>query len=266
VESPKPPWYRRFEVVVLAVNLVVAAALVAAMVALWPRAAAQRPGAPATTAGVVGRQAGQLLPKDPEPAAILPTSTKTHLEPGVLWQRRGSAGSGGGRFVAPGRWRVVWSFNCQSFARYGGGNFKLYGAGAFAGVSVQRVGVRGRGVLRVSGGGRGRLTIESVCDRWTVTAVAPKTCCRASGQLAMPHLQSLGVGSTGERRLERQAVILTTAAASWPRDAAIATFWSAPRSGRPRPAVRSRGHPGRAALGAGKRTRPRCGRRRSGGG
>jgi hypothetical protein len=27
--------------------------------------------------------------------------------------------------------------------------------------------------LRVSGGGRGRLIIESVCDRWMVKAVAP---------------------------------------------------------------------------------------------
>jgi hypothetical protein len=79
----------------------------------------------------------------------------------------------GGRFAAPGRWRVFWSFNCRSFAKYGGGNFKLSGAGAFAEVSVQRVGVRERGVLRVSGGGRGRLIIESVCDRWTVKAVAP---------------------------------------------------------------------------------------------
>jgi hypothetical protein len=171
VELPKPPWYRRFGVVFLAANLVVAAVLVAAVVALWPRAA-QRPGAPATTAGV-GRQAGQLLSEGPEPATILPTSTRAHLAPGVLWQRRGSTGSVVGRFVAPGRWRVVWSFNCQSFATYGGGNFKLSGAGAFAGVSVQRFGVRGRGVLPVSGGGRGRLTIESVCDRWTVKAVAP---------------------------------------------------------------------------------------------
>jgi hypothetical protein len=172
VEVPKPPWYRRFGVVFVAVNLVVAAVLVAALVALWPRAAAQRPSAPATTAGV-GPQAGQLLPEGPEPAAILPTSTRARLEPGVLWQRRGSAGTAGGRFAAPGRWRVVWSFSCRSFARYGGGNFKLSGAGAFAGVSVQRVGVRGRGVLPVTGGGRGRLTIESVCDRWTVKAVAP---------------------------------------------------------------------------------------------
>jgi hypothetical protein len=171
VELPKPPWYRRFGVVFLAANLVVAAVLVAAVVALWPRAA-QRPGAPATTAGV-GPQAGQLLPEGPEPATVLPTSTRAHLAPGVLWQRRGSTGSVVGRFVAPGRWRVVWSFNCQSFAKYGGGNFKLSGAGAFAGVSVQRFGVRGRGVLPVGGGGRGRLTIESVCDRWTVKAVAP---------------------------------------------------------------------------------------------
>ena len=172
MELPKPPWHRRFGIIFVAANLVVAAVLVAAVVALWPRAAGQRPGTPATT-GRVGRQAGQLLPDGPEPATILPTSTRARLAPGVLWQQRGSAGSVGGRFEAPDRWRVVWSFNCQSFAKYGGGNFKLSGAGAFAEVSVQRFGVRGRGVLQVTGGGRGRLTIESVCDRWTVKAVAP---------------------------------------------------------------------------------------------
>jgi hypothetical protein len=170
VELPKPPWYRRFGVVFLAANLVVAAVLVVAVVALWPRAA-QRPVAPATTAGV-GPQGEQVVPEGPEPATILTTSTRARLEPGVLWQKRGSAGSVGGRFDAPGRWRVVWSFNCQSFAKYGGGNFKLSGAGDFAEVSVQRFGVRGRGVLQVTGGGRGRLTIESVCDRWMVKAVA----------------------------------------------------------------------------------------------
>lgn len=171
MEVPKPPWYRRFGVVVLAANLVVAAVLVAAVVALWPQPA-QRPVAPATTAGV-GRQAEQVVPQGPEPATILTASTRARLEAGVLWQKRGGVGSVGGRFDAPGRWRVVWSFNCQSFAKYGGGNFKLSGAGDFAEVSVQRFGVRGRGVLPVTGGGRGRLTIESVCDRWTVKAVAP---------------------------------------------------------------------------------------------
>ena len=171
VELPKPPWYRRFGVVFVAAYLVVAAVLVAAVVALWPPAA-QRPQGPATTAGV-GHQAEQVVPQGPEPATILTTSTRAHLEPGVLWQQRGGAGSVGGRFEAPGRWRLVWSFNCRSFAKYGGGNFKLSGAGAFAEVSVQRFGVRGHGVLPVIGGGRGRLTVESVCDQWRVQAVAP---------------------------------------------------------------------------------------------
>ena len=171
VELPKPPWYRRFGVVFLAANLVVGAVLVAAVVALWPQPA-QRPVAPATTAGL-RPHAEPVVPDGPEPATILPTSTGVRLASGVLWQQRGSVGSVVGRFAAPGRWRVVWSFDCQSFAKYGGGNFKLYGAGAFAEVSVQRFGVRGRGVLPVSGGGRGRLTIESVCDRWTVKAVTP---------------------------------------------------------------------------------------------
>jgi hypothetical protein len=92
----------------------------------------------------------------------------------VLWQGRGSDAAVGERFQAPGRWRVVWSFDCRNFAAYGGGNFKLSGAGsgAFDKVAVQRFGVRGRGSLLVTSGGRGRLIIESVCDRWMVKAVA----------------------------------------------------------------------------------------------
>jgi hypothetical protein len=83
----------------LAANLVGAAVLVAAVVALWPRAA-PRPVAPATTAGV-GPQADQVVSGGPEPAAVLPTSTRARPAPGVLWQQGGSAGSVGGRFAAP---------------------------------------------------------------------------------------------------------------------------------------------------------------------
>jgi hypothetical protein len=80
----------------------------------------------------------------------------------------------GERFQAPARWRIVWSFDCQNFANHGGGNFKLSGAGAgaFNKVAVQRFGIRGRGSLLVTEGGRGRLIVESVCDRWMVKAVA----------------------------------------------------------------------------------------------
>jgi hypothetical protein len=170
VQLPKPPWYRRFGVLFLAANLLVAAVLVAAVVALWPPAA-QRPGEPATTA-VIGSQPAQVGSEDAAPAIVLSSSTTAHPEPGVLWQRRGRDAAVGELFAAPRRWRVVWSFDCRNFAAYGGGNFKLSGAGAFNKVAVQRFGVRGRGSLRVTGGGRGRLIIESVCDRWTVKALA----------------------------------------------------------------------------------------------
>jgi hypothetical protein len=62
--------------------------------------------------------------------------------------------------------------NCRSFAKYGGGNVKLSGAGAFAGVSVQRVG-SGDGASWGHWWRPGRLTVESVCDRWMVKAVLP---------------------------------------------------------------------------------------------
>jgi hypothetical protein len=167
VELPKPPWYRRFGVVFLAANLVVAAVLVAAVVALWPPAA-QRPGDPATTAGA----APQAVPHTTDPDTMLASSTTARLDAGVLWQRRGSDAEVGELFAAPGRWRISWSFDCRSFAEHGGGNFKLAGAGDFKAVGVQRFGVRGSGKLLVAGGGRGRLIIESVCERWVVRAVA----------------------------------------------------------------------------------------------
>jgi hypothetical protein len=169
VELPKPPWYRRFGVLFLAANLLVAAMLVAAVIALWPPAA-QPPGEPATMAAGAPH-VGQVIPAGTEPATSLASSTTARREPDVLWQRRGRDAEVGELFEAPGRWRIRWSFDCQNFADHGGGNFKLSGAGAFEEVSVQRFGVRGHGSVLVTGGGRGRLIIESVCDRWMVKAV-----------------------------------------------------------------------------------------------
>ena len=99
MELPKPPWYRRFWVLFVAANLVVAAVLVA-VVALCSRAA-QPPGNPATTADA-GPQADQVVPQGTEPATILPSSTAAHLESGVLWQQRGSDAEVGELFQAPG--------------------------------------------------------------------------------------------------------------------------------------------------------------------
>jgi hypothetical protein len=82
-------------------------------------------------------------------------------------RRRGRRAVPGARSLAD-----CLSFDCQNFANHGGGNFKLSGAGAFNKVAVQRFGIRGRGSLLVTEGGRGRLIVESVCDRWMVKAVA----------------------------------------------------------------------------------------------
>ena len=167
MEVPKPPWYRRFWSLVFAAYGVFGLALVVALVALWPQDA-QRPVDPAAA---VGSRAEQIRSEAIEAETTLPTSTTTRLEPGVLWQRRGSDGYASGLFSAPDRWQISWSFDCQNFAAHGGGNFKLSGNGDFEEVSIQRVGVRGSGRLQITGGGRGRLTVESVCDRWAVKAV-----------------------------------------------------------------------------------------------
>jgi hypothetical protein len=150
VELPKPPWYRRFWVVVLAVNLAFAAALVAAVVALWPQAA-PRLLHPATTAAV-GPQVQRVVPDGSGSGMTLPASTMARLESAVLWQQWGRDLDVGGLFRAPGRWRVLWSFSCRNFGEHGGGNFKLSGAGDFEDVSVQRFGVRGSGTLPVAAG------------------------------------------------------------------------------------------------------------------
>jgi hypothetical protein len=164
VDLPKPPLSRQawFGVLAVAVVLAVAAAVVAAQLRQpsgGPRGAAA--GAPPTTGG----DWTQSTPPPDKGSSTAPT--------GVLWAASGSDTETGRLFSAPSAWRIVWQFDCRSFAKYGGGNFKLSGDGDFARVSVQEFAVKQGGTKRVSGGGRGRLIVESVCDHWSVRAVAP---------------------------------------------------------------------------------------------
>ena len=55
VELPKPPWYRRFGVIFLAANLVVAAVLVAAVAASGPAARRSSDDSRCGTPGRPGR-------------------------------------------------------------------------------------------------------------------------------------------------------------------------------------------------------------------
>jgi hypothetical protein len=168
-EQPfKPSQYRRMWLRILAVAVV--AVGVAGAVLGWQLG--QPPASPTPAATVSSALSARDQTAATPPPTVSPSLTTAKPERGVLWQQTGSEPVARGWFSAPGRWRIVWSFDCQNFAAYGGGNFKLSGGGAFEQVSVQRFAVRAKGTELVTGGGRGNLVIESVCTRWTVKAIA----------------------------------------------------------------------------------------------
>jgi hypothetical protein len=171
LELPKPPWYRRVWMLNLAVAVVLVVVLVAATVVLGSR---DEPAAGPTTVSrfVATTVAADAAPPPTPRGTATPRSTAKPAM-GVLWQKTGSDVHHGTPFEAPGVWHLLWSFDCRSFKRYGGGNFKIYGEGAFDAISVQEFAVKGTGSRKVTHRGSGRLVVESVCDRWTVKAVAP---------------------------------------------------------------------------------------------
>ena len=171
LELPKPPWYRRVWMLNLAIAVVAVAVLVAATVALGSRS--DRQANPRMVTGVAAATTQPHQAEPTQPPTTLSRRTTTTAKLGVLREKSGSDGNYGGLFEVPAGWRLDWSFSCPSFARYGGGNFKISGEGKLDEVSVQRFAVEGSGSVRVAGGGRGRLVIETVCDRWTVKATAP---------------------------------------------------------------------------------------------
>ena len=169
LEQPRSPWYRRVLVLDLAIAAVVVGVVVAAAV-VWSRS--ERTVSPATVTGVTVDPAEPGSTGATLSATTGPQATAARPQPGVLWQKTGSGVHTGTPFVAPRNWRIIWSFDCQSFAGYGGGNFKISSAGAFN-VGVQHTAVKKSGTYRVTAGGLGHLVVESVCERWTVKAVAP---------------------------------------------------------------------------------------------
>lgn len=162
LELPKPPWYQRIWVwgCILAVMLVlVTAGAVAGLRQLQPAAGPTTITAPRPTS------------TEPDVNEVTRPAT-SRPRTGVLWQKTGGDIHYGTPFRAPARWRIVWSFNCQNFADHGGGNFKITGEGDFGAVSVEEFDVRASGTEQMTGPGRGRLVVSSVCDRWTVKAIA----------------------------------------------------------------------------------------------
>jgi hypothetical protein len=171
LELPKPPWYRRVWMLNLAIAVVVVAVLVGATVALGSRIDRQA-NPPIVTGAAVTTQAARVEPAQP-PTTLAPRTTDKAKSGVPREVSGGGEGPYDGLFEVPSGWSLAWSFDCPSFASYGGGNFKISGEGKLDDISVQRFAVKGSGSERVAVGGRGRLIIETVCDRWTVKATAP---------------------------------------------------------------------------------------------
>jgi hypothetical protein len=165
MELPNPPWYRRWSAILAGV---IGLAAVVALVGLLG------------LRGIDG--------DDPEPtAANLPTTTvtsttaapptsteqsRTTVDPDVLWADTGSDNGKSPGFRAPSAWHIEWTFDCSNFKAHGFGNFKITGDGAFEDIQIQKVDVAASGSETYHLAGYGHLVVESVCDRWTVTAVA----------------------------------------------------------------------------------------------
>jgi hypothetical protein len=156
MDLPNPPFYRRWSF------------LLAGVIGL------------AAITALVGWRG--LQQADPPPTTVVPATTVTSLPPTTappsiestskprpfLWKEDGSDSARSPGFRAPDAWRIEWSFDCSNFKRYGGGNFKILGDGAFDDVDIQAFDVRGSGRQRFTHGGFGHLQVSSVCKRWSV--------------------------------------------------------------------------------------------------
>jgi|SRR5829696_3977850 len=164
MELPNPPWYRRWSVILAGV-IVLSAGVAAAGLRGLNEADNPEPAvttlAPTTTATST--------------TVAAPTTTRqpqSTLAPDVLWTRTTSDNAKSRAFRAPSAWHIEWSFDCSNFKKYGGGNFKITGDGDFEDIQIQLVDDESSGSQTFNQGGLGHLLVESVCRRWTVTAVA----------------------------------------------------------------------------------------------
>jgi hypothetical protein len=164
MELPNSPFYRRWSVILAGV---IGLAAVTAMLG-WR--GLQEVATPATTI-VTGAPSTTV----PGPATTLapPTSYGPTSKPDeVLWHKQGKDVASSPGFRAPDRWRIQWAFDCTNFEKYGGGNFKITGDGAFDQIQIENVAIQASGTKSFTSGGFGHLKVESVCDSWRVTVLA----------------------------------------------------------------------------------------------
>jgi hypothetical protein len=163
MDMPNPPWYRRWSFILAGV---IGLAAITAVVG-WR--GLSRADAPETTVTTQPPVTTTVPTTTTSPPTSLRQNTTTR-PPGPLWSETGSdVSKKSPGFRASGRWRIAWDFDCNNFRRYGGGNFKITGDGAFERVEIQDFAVEASGSRVFVSGGFGHLLVDSVCKRWTVT-------------------------------------------------------------------------------------------------
>jgi hypothetical protein len=163
MELPNPPWFRRWSVILAGVIVLATVVALAGLRGLQ---------------GTGGPTAGALAPTTTVSTTTTTTTTPPTTEhprtsvSDALWDRTGSDNAKSPGFRAPSSWHIEWSFDCSDFNKVDGGNFKITGDGAFEDIQIQEFDVGASGSRTFREGGYGHLRVESVCGRWTVTAVA----------------------------------------------------------------------------------------------
>ena len=164
MELPNPPWYRRWSVILAGIIVLSAGVAAAGLRGL------QGVGDPEPTVTTLASTTTVT-----RTTAAAPTTTRqpqSTVASEVLWTGTGSDNGKSSGFRAPPAWHIEWSFDCSNFKAHGAGNFKITGDGAFEAIQIQEVDIEASGSRTYRLSGYGHLLVESVCDRWTVTAVA----------------------------------------------------------------------------------------------
>ena len=161
MELPKPPFYRRWSVLLAGVIGL------AAITALLGWRGLQDLGPPPTTTTASPTTIAAPTTTVP-PTSFGPTSKPAD----VLWSAEGSDVRRSPGFRAPSAWRIEWEYDCSNFRDQGVGGFKITGGEAFVRVDIQANELKGSGRKAFTQSGYGHLLVESVCQRWKVTVLS----------------------------------------------------------------------------------------------
>lgn len=112
---------------------------------------------------------GTSTPAEPDQAPPAAPAANEPAAPVVLLELSGSGTKTTQKFTANGDWDLEWSYDCSSFGQ--AGNFQVFPDGPGFLAPVNQLDTQGSGVEHYHSGGEYFLTVNSVCNKWTIKAV-----------------------------------------------------------------------------------------------